>query len=581
MAYWQGQFKSKLGHTYTCSIYDGNLASNKTFTFGPEAAVLSYERGDNKYMPYKAIMCTMDIVTEDDMSTMYSDVPMRNGVTITDEQGVVWFDGYLIPSEWSNDARPGLKRITVNATDALGMLKYNKLTSAMRYNTTISSMWEYIMESMNIDDYVNNIGDEGSISSEIFMPENHDEPPYSSAWGTYEDVINAIGTFTNYTTMIWKGMAYIVNVDTYSGSYWQSSIYNSALNYLQDDNFNVEITPSYSHLRFSPSGGRKVMINDIFKGIDVNQCISKSTTSSKTEDDKQHCQITVVSQASPSSASKDFNIVSPSDTESNLLLLRSWGEGAAPGGEPMPIITGSINLKANARHTIFDGQPIYIKCSIMIDSYFPWVESELESTEQSGDDETKVLGSHIGLKVAGFTIYPDYVQNLRPDGAIGFYEVIYRFGNMPYGGLVEPVIIPQEKPIYIRSIEVISLSENEYGAYNSNYQELVQINTGFDRILDVNMPIMVGRNHEVSAEYRAYVRSGNPELFVRKINSLRSQYQSPRRLYKATLPLAGFNPFYKVNIGASSSLSRKCTIDGARIMLRDDVVSAELLESGN
>lgn len=576
MAYWEGKFRSKNNHLYTCRIYDRTLTENKTFDFGTGAAVLSYERGDNKYMPYKAIMCTMDIVTSEDMSSIYSDVPMHTPVTIIDESSVIWFDGYLIPSEWRNDARPGLKKITINATDALGMLKYNKLTNAYRQNATLSSLWSSVMESMNIDEenQVSSIGDAGTVSTEIFLPKDHTEPLYNGAWGTYEDVINAIGIYTNYTTMIWKGVAYCVDIDTFADDYWQSSVDERAEDNIQSNDINVEILPSYSHLMFHPKGGRKIVINNIFDGIDINQCKASSTTTSKNQEETQHCQLSVISQTSPSSASRDFDIVSQTSQESNLVLLRTWSDGAEPGGDPIPLLTGSINLKPAARHTMFTGQFCYIKCSVMIGDYKPWVESYLESTAQSEDENPVVTGSHIGLKVAGITILPNYVQNIRPAGAKGFFEVIYRFSDLP-GGLVEPVIIQQSTPIYIRSIEVISLSENEYGAFDNNYQEIVTLNNGFDRNMNIEMPIMVGRNYEVSAEYLAYVRSGNAETFEKKIHALSEQYRHPRRLYSAALPLAGFNPFYKVNFG-----NRKCTIDGARIILRDDIAEAEFLESG-
>lgn len=589
MAYWQGQFKSKQGHTYTCRIYDRNISYNKTFLFGAESVTLSYQRGETKYVPYKAIMCTMDILTSDDMSTVYSDVPMSNGVTITDENDVIWFDGYLIPSEWKNDAAPGIKHITLTATDALGMLKYRKLYPEFRWNYTLQTLWTDVMEAMNVDNHSTDLSGEGSVSTETFLPDDHTEPQYSDAFGSYEDIINAIGTLTNQMTMIWKGTAYCQNIDTYSSSYWQSSIYSRAENNLLNDNFMVEIVPSYSRIAFRPTGGRKIYIEDILGHVNTDQCkiLHTATYSNATETTTatQHCMISIVSGDSPDTASRDFTIQSSGITSSNLILMQTWGEGVVASGDYVPLITGQIRMKSNAMHTVISGRSLYIRCSLMINNMRPWAKSDPESTSQN-EESGFVAGSHFGIRISGSLHYPTRVDILTPSDATGFIDVLYTFETRS-NGMLEPVLITQgQDEVYLRSIHLESSTNNQYSTYDDHYQELHLLNSSFDRILDVEMPFMTGTRTDatssfgITPEYKAYVNGGLTATATRLKSQYMEQYRHPRRLYMVTLPLSGFHPFYKVNIGTSSTTSRKCTIDGAVIRLRDDSVDAELLESG-
>ena len=584
MATLTSQFKSKNGIVYTVEISSRSITRNATFTLGDTPVVMRYDRGDTKYATYKSMLCTINVVTDQDMSYLYSDTPFDCSVDVYDQtNSKSIFVGYLIPSQWNTDARPGLNRITLNAVDVLGMLKYKDMDNTWRLISTPETIFETIFTEMNFneDEIVNTYSGGSKVNVDALLPADHTESISEGNWPTYIDAISAINRYTNTMTMIWGGHPINANIDKYmSDTYWHSS---DASSHVKSDRMSIEIVPAYSKIEYTPLGGEKIYFNDLFEGIDVDHINNDIVQSLHVESESRTF---IFKWADPAEQKRvrDFYlepITSNYETRSNVMFYGEYNDGDPVASSFTPVIWNKLNIMPAAKHTVFEGQNLFIEAKIYIGGpgdVYPtyWQVSKKENDNQEEDEGggiDKVTTAHIALKVNGRIIYPQYVDNSDfQDDVPGFYNARYNFFDLP-SGCVEVVFInTDDASVFITDIH--SLGSYSYrSVFFGAYHVTDSLHESFKRALSIEMSFMgdIG----VDRDYNAYTEGNDKtDLMAETRYLFRSQYQHCRRIYTATLDIAGFHPFAKVNWKG-----KKCTIDAAEIDLRNDNVTAQLLES--
>lgn len=576
----KSSFKSLQGIVYNVSIYSPNVLENTTVHLAPDPVHLRYDRGDIKYTPKKSILCDIRVVTDMDLSVLYSDSPLSNAVEITRaSDGKIIFTGYLIPSQWRSDARPGLKTVVLNAVDAIGMLKYRELTNYDRYISTIKDAWWDVFNDIGgfeEDEAINDAPSMDKVNIDSLLPTDHTESQVTGNWPTMETLLDAINKYTNTTTMIWGGVPINANIDTYTNAYFPMDSPEVA-NMVRDDNVSLEIVPAYSRIEYTPGGGERVTINNIIGNIDADK-VELATRHDHFDEDSKTTYAFVWASTYQQSAIKDIQVENVSTnygTRSNILLYRSYGEKETNGLSKTaytPVIFDKLTLRNFARHPTFSGQTLVIRALIYISESAPyptlWSPGLCENNVVNESTDT-VTNSHIVLKYFNLTVYPSYVdiREYNQDQP-GFYNVVYRFDNLPQG-LVSPSINLQDDHVFVKELQVLG-NNDVYSLFDSNYSVVDQLDSGFKNPLNIEMPFMPG----VGFDYAAHVEYENSPLPTIR-QRIRTQYQHPRRLFTCALPFDGFHPFKKVRWKGY-----KCTIDAADIDLRNDKVTVQILESG-
>lgn len=581
------QFKSRNGILYSVEISSRAIAQNDTFTLAENPAVLRYDRGDTKYATTKSVLCTINVVTDQDWSYLYSDTPFDCSVVINDlTNNTTIFVGYMIPSQWNTDARPGMNRITLNAVDVIGMLKYKDMDNSWRIISTPQAIWETIFTELNFneDEMTNTYNGNSKVNVDALLPADHTESISEGNWPTYIDAINAINRYTNTLTMVWGGQPINANIDTYlQNTWWQSSPDIDASGMIKSDSLSVEIDPAYSKIEYIPDGGEKLYINDIFGGIDVDHIDSNISLSLHVEQEERTFIFRWASLTEQARV-KDFllePISSNYETRSNILFYGDYRDGDPVADSFTPVIWNKLTLIPAAKHTVFQGQNLFIEAKIYIGGQgdiYPtyWQVSQRESDTQEPDESggiDQVRTAHIALKVNGKIIYPQYVDNSNyKDDVPGFYSVRYNFFDLP-GGSVEVVFInTSDASVFITDIYALG-SYNYRSVFFGSYSVLDSLHDSFKRALSIRMPFM--GDDGISRDFNAYTEGDDNRVLMAETRRLFSQqYQRSRRIFTATLDLSGFHPWAKVRWHG-----HKCTIDAAEIDLRNDNVTAKLLES--
>lgn len=138
-----GQFRDGQNNLYTLNIYKEGQHQAKELLLADSPVRVCYETGDNIFKELKQSSCSIDILTSQILSDLYTGKVFDIRIELLRGSDLVW-EGFNTPNiynqEWSTD----LDRTTIEAIDNISCLEY------LKYNASQPARLSFLQVICNI-----------------------------------------------------------------------------------------------------------------------------------------------------------------------------------------------------------------------------------------------------------------------------------------------------------------------------------------------------------------------------------------------------------------------------------------------
>lgn len=204
-----GYFADINGSRYKVTI--GNETG--TLTMGSDPVHIVWEQQDHLFVGLRSASCQIRILTNTDLSSLYTDNPLGTVVKVEtldaeDDVDTCCFFGYLVPQEWDAPYSGLNDEVELMAVDALAALKNIRYTAVNgRYPQGLTTQ-----SILNRGCQIAGIATVptlpsaayGTINEQAFLPRYEDVSEYNAERQTWWEVLEAIA--------VWNGVCFMHNV---------------------------------------------------------------------------------------------------------------------------------------------------------------------------------------------------------------------------------------------------------------------------------------------------------------------------------------------------------------------------------
>lgn len=567
---WKSTFKSLNGETYLVSIEDSTLEADQTFVLGAQAVEIQIEKGEHKYAPLKSRGATIHVADSQDMSTIYSELWDRKVTVTRTRDSVVVFDGWVVPAQWSQNARLGVNEYTIEAQDSIGKLGHVKYTmtnaASGRQLVTYAAVMSRAATLVGLTADVPSEWADITISEDAFLPDDWTLDNSDRDWMTWGEIVEAMCLSTGTSVTIDDDVLKVYDLDDL-----QTAWVTDAEEHAQDMTMTMEVVPAVSRVECKPTLGKKVWLNDPlsddrvwfgWKGQDPETLIMSYVT-----DDGRRVYYY------PASGHKDItnydDVITRYYVEDDADNSHKLGQGAKATNVIFGILPSVVpTWDVRSLHTNATPLPVslHVKMSLFCNVTNQSTTYPREWLESEGDE---IQNTALQLRVGNTVLQPSAMATEWESAHKGFFDVDYQFAAVPQGQISLEWKSSTEK-WFVKAIKVQAEVHDE-----ETVQKIVTvISTSFDNQMSVDQPFVVGVSAWANYKGAAYWTGdtyGTAHWVLR--DKLATQYAVCRRRFRVTLPVDGFALDKLVTMRG-----RVCTIEAADIDLKMDKVMVTLLE---
>ena len=135
----------KNAKTYSVEIVTSNdKTTTKELTLVAGGLVLSLKSSDNIFTPIKSTMATITVLTDDDLSDIYSASAHGTSVVIKEDDAVI-FVGYVEPLKLSQPYAARKTEVEIVAIDAINSLQYIDFAE---FGSSLPTFEEYLQQAL-------------------------------------------------------------------------------------------------------------------------------------------------------------------------------------------------------------------------------------------------------------------------------------------------------------------------------------------------------------------------------------------------------------------------------------------------
>lgn len=282
-----GEFKSIKGVTYRVQIG----SSTGSITFASDPVHISWSRSTNIYSPVKTTEASIRILSDSDISYLYTDDPLGTSVTISKGSTVV-FKGYLIPQEWDAPNRGIKDQIELGAVDALSALKNVPYTRVMASQTQMLTPASILNRAAQIAGVsiasINSLPwNEALINEDVFLPQFHDESVHSNQRMTWGTVLEALGTYLKVSFTMHNGQIVFEDIDTVLSNYRSEDLLSRSAG--TDERKSIEPSKSYIQVNYDSS---QILLDPALTEKRINGDVVRQTVADADSGDRSNSQVT-------------------------------------------------------------------------------------------------------------------------------------------------------------------------------------------------------------------------------------------------------------------------------------------------
>ena len=222
-------FRSQSGQYYKVQFTSDNISAAEDLTLiGQRPLTISFRAGENKFPGFRSVECQITLLTNKDISYLYSDSATGTKVEVLESTDgeTNWncvFFGYLEPFTYDQPYSLCNDEVVLTAIDAISILKYAPYEGTGLYKTQIARKFitdicdEAGIDIIEISPDTEKL--EAMISTNAFLPNNFTDETQCNKM----QVISAICQMRGLTATPWGKKLFIIDTaNELSGNTWQT-----------------------------------------------------------------------------------------------------------------------------------------------------------------------------------------------------------------------------------------------------------------------------------------------------------------------------------------------------------------------